>query len=306
MTSESRPGSVGVSASRQRRKAYTAGRRLRRVMASQNVLSKQVATVVRGRWPGRGERWCLAVEDEFAELCIRYQARSVGVMRSRYGLVVDIQTQDGARLVVRASPDPGASAQHLVVIALARLGIGPTVHEFTTTETGSWTILDRIMPGTPIGDMQWRAIDFAAICAALRGLLGQPGPSAALPSVCDWLRDRLEDDELTDLAPGTERPSPQERQRGLAILHDLETSCVAGLCHGDASPWNILLGSDGRMMLVDPRGVAGDVAYDVAVVALKASSFVPLVHSVPRLAAVVGVDADRVEAWAELAAVARV
>src|SRR5205823_11426438 len=130
-------------------------------------------------------------------------------------------------------------------------------------ETGSWTVLDRVKPGTPIGDTRWNAIDTSAIGATLRGLVGQPVPSATLPSVCDWLRDRLQDDELTDLAPGTRRPSAEERQRGIAILRDLETSYVAGLCHGDASPWNLLVGNDGRMMLIDPRGVAGDVAYDI-------------------------------------------
>jgi streptomycin 6-kinase len=226
-------------------------------------------------------------------------------MRSRYGLVVGVRTADGKDLVFRASPDPCGQDQHVVVAALASLGIGPTVHEFATTETGTWTVLDRIKPGTPIGDMPWNAIDIEAIGDVLRCLVGQPVPSTTLPSIFDWLRERLRDDELTDLAPGTERPSLDERHRGLTALRELETSHVAGLCHGDASPWNLLAGNDGRIMLTDPRGVTGDVAYDVAVVALKASPFTPLVHLVPCLAAAVGVDADRVKAWAEVATVAR-
>jgi streptomycin 6-kinase len=275
-------------------------------MGRYDVLPEQVATAVRARWHEQGERWCQTVEQQLADFCTRFHAEPVGVLRSRYGLVVGVRTDDGRDLVFRASPDPHARDQHVVIGALARLGVGPAVYEFATTEAGSWSVLDRVNPGTPIGDMPWNAIDTTAIAATLRSLAGQHVPSATLPSLFDWLRQRFQDDELTDLAPGTGRPSAEERQRGLAILRDLETSHVAGLCHGDASPWNLLVGDGGRVMLIDPRGVTGEVAYDVAVVALKASSFVPLVDSVPHLAASVEVDGDRVEAWAEVAALARV
>jgi streptomycin 6-kinase len=160
--------------------------------------------------------------------------------------------------------------------------------------------------GTPLGDMEPSTMDPESVCAALRSLVGQPVPATDMPTLTGWLRDRLIDDALTDLAPG-QQPAPiAERRAALAILHDLQASGTEGLCHGDASPWNLLLGKDGRTILIDPRGVAGEVEYDLAVTALKFASAMPLAASVPYLARQAGVDHKRVRAWVEVAEVARV
>jgi streptomycin 6-kinase len=84
------------------------------------------------------------------------------------------------------------------------------------------------------------------------------------------------------------------------------SSGVAGLCHGDASPWNLLLSNDRRLMLIDPRGLAGEVAYDLAVVAIKAASVAPPAITAPYLAHQVEADPDRVLAWVSIADAARV
>jgi streptomycin 6-kinase len=78
------------------------------------------------------------------------------------------------------------------------------------------------------------------------------------------------------------------------------------MCHGDVSARNVLTGKGGRLFLVDPRGLSGDAAYDVAVAALKA-----MVRGAPssvasHLANSVGVDPDRVRAWMIVADAARV
>ena len=73
-------------------------------------------------------------------------------MPSRYGLVVEV-TAGGRTLVFRGSPDPAGVHQGRVAVALAGLGVSPTVHQFIETPTGTWTILDRVFSGTPLGDM---------------------------------------------------------------------------------------------------------------------------------------------------------
>jgi streptomycin 6-kinase len=127
-----------------------------------------------------------------------------------------------------------------------------------------------------------------------------------MPALTGWLRSRLTDDGLTDLAPGRQPASLTERQQAQAILDDLEASGVDALCHGDASPWNLLLSDDRPLMLIDPRGVKGEVAFDVAVIALKAVDVVPLAVSTTYLAGKVGVDPERVRAWIQVADAARV
>jgi streptomycin 6-kinase len=51
-------------------------------------------------------------------------------------------------------------------------------------------------------------------------------------------------------------------------------------------------------MLIDPRGVVGDLEYDVAVLSIKAG------FGLRTVAADLRLDADRVLAWAEVATVA--
>lgn len=273
--------------------------------APRRYLAPDVEAAVRLRWPTIGPAWCDRVERELAELCERYSAHPVRVMRSRYGLVVEVSADDRP-LVFRSSPDPAGGHQARVAMKLAELGVGPEVHEYIETDTGSWLVLERIFPGTPLGDADPSQLDLASIATSLSLLAGQPAPGDGLPSLGGWLRQRLLDDALTDLAPG-QAPAPLvERQHALGVLADLEASGSEGLCHGDASPWNLLLGRDGRTVLIDPRGIVGEAAYDMAVVALKARRVVPSTISIRALTKETDISPARVSAWVGVARAARV
>ncbi|WP_203665086.1 aminoglycoside phosphotransferase family protein, partial [Actinocatenispora rupis] len=79
-----------------------------------------------------------------------------------------------------------------------------------------------------------------------------------------------------------------------------------GLCHADASPWNILTGKDERLYLIDPRGITGEVAYDAAIIALKAATRIPVEATARGLDSMLGIDSDRVLSWVLVAVAARV
>jgi streptomycin 6-kinase len=140
----------------------------------------------------------------------------------------------------------------------------------------------------------------------LRPLAGQPVPGAGLPPISDWLRDRLTAEALADVPIGERVASEAERKSALRVLDALVMDEIKGLCHGDASPWNVLTGEEGGFYLVDPRGMAGEVAYDVAVIALKAAAHVPPLTGAAELAEHAGVDPNRACAWVEVASAARV
>jgi len=127
-----------------------------------------------------------------------------------------------------------------------------------------------------------------------------------LPLIHDWLRGRLEADAVTELPPGRDIAPLSQRREALSVLAQLSPDGNDGLCHGDVSARNVLTGKGGRLFLVNPRGLSGDAAYDVAVAALKA-----MVRGAPssvasHLANSVGVDPDRVRAWMIVADAARV
>ncbi|MEW2357890.1 aminoglycoside phosphotransferase family protein [Spirillospora sp. NPDC029432] len=220
---------------------------------------------------------------------------------SRYGLVVEVEA-DTERLVMRSSPDPDALFQAEVSQQLAKLGIGPDIREVIATKSGVWTVAARILPGYTLKN---RPVPVEQLAAALRPLRDQPA-SAHLPTLTAWLSSRLTATEDVDMPSGRTTAPEAERQHAAALLSELAEQPPQTLCHGDTSSKNILMGPAGKLYLIDPRGLSGDIAYDVAVAAWKTTSDDPLQDRAAELARLVGVDTERVQAWLVVAEAARV
>ncbi|MBB2945343.1 streptomycin 6-kinase [Actinoplanes lutulentus] len=274
-------------------------------MTDQFVVPAAVLANVRRRWPETAESWAAQVPVQFRAICERYQAIPREVLSARYGFVVAVDATDGP-LVIRSSPDPHGRDQAAVSVALANLGTAPPVHEAFSDERGTWTVLDRVLPGTPLSQVDPATVDPKALFAPLAAMAAQPPASPDLPSILDWLRDRLENDDLADLRPGTAVAPASERRAALAQLTDLARDHTPALCHGDASSGNILARGRRGWMLIDPRGMTGEHGYDVAVLALRVS----VVRSSPGLVSLIAdltrVDSDRLRAWMKIAQAARV
>ena len=271
----------------------------------QSAIPSNIRDVVNARWPDSGPQWCGRVGDEFRELCARYDATPIAVMQARYGFVVKVNTPSSP-LVLKATPDPDGVQQARAAVALGELSIAPKVHETMVTDTGTWIVMDCVVPGTPWGDLPTDTALIDALGVTLGALRETPPPAAGMPLIHDWLRGRLEDDALTELAPGRDvAPLPQRRE-ALSMLAQLGADGADGLCHGDLSTRNVLREKSGRLFLVDPRGFGGDIAYDVAVAALKATSRGAPRSVASHLADSTGVDPDRVRAWMIVADRARV
>ncbi|MFE0022431.1 phosphotransferase [Amycolatopsis sp. NPDC059021] len=266
----------------------------------------ELARSIRTRWPDRADQWLTAIEPELADLCRRHNATPRRILPARYALVVAATTPE-QRLILRATPDPGASAQTTVAKALADIDVGPAIHEAVTTESGTWTIMDQVTPGTPLADADPTTVTLDELTAPLRAIAAAPDLADDLPHLADWLRRRLTDDHLTDLAPGLTVAPSSERKQALELLDGLSTETASGLCHADVSPWNVLRDSDGNWSLIDPRGLRGQVEYDAAVMSLKISSAIPSISNVNTLIAdSAKFSRDRVSDWEKVARAARV
>lgn len=266
------------------------------------------AVVVRNiqhRWPDVGHDWPRQVQDELRDLCARYRATPRRVLPSRYGFVVAADTIHGG-LVMRASPDPNAPMQAVTASALADLGIAPTVHDVLTTEAGTWTVLDEVRPGIPLADVDPSRVTVDGLAAPLAAMKDRPAPAPDMPSIIGWLRERLEHDHTTDLRPGAEPAAAADRRTALAIIDSLAADATSQLCHADASPWNILASGLEGWMLIDPRGMSGEIAYDAAVLALKLARGRPAASITAQLADAIGLDPERTNAWTFIADAARV
>jgi streptomycin 6-kinase len=260
---------------------------------------------VRQRWPNRAEPWAKQVENELRALCDRYEVVASTVLPARYGLVVAVDTPVGA-LVLRASPDPHGPEQTAVAIALAELGISPKVHQAVSTDHGTWTVLDRVRPGTPLYFADLAVISLESLFAPLAAMRGRPAPRPGMSSITDWLRGRLEDDQLSDLRAGTTVAPEDERAAAVEALAKLTRDLTPGLCHGDASRGNIIASGPDHWKFIDPRGMSGESAYDVAVLANRVVRFRHSANLIQRIAKLSDASPERVSAWMAIAEAARV
>ncbi|WP_433147010.1 phosphotransferase [Actinomadura nitritigenes] len=261
-----------------------------------------VTEAVSRRWPELAPAWLDGAPDELGRLCERFGGRPVRTFQGRYGFVVEVATAHGP-LVLRSTPDPLGMRQAEVSQELSRLDVGPRIYDVLQTPISVWTVAERICPGNSLGG---EGASLEQLAPLFNKMLNQKVANDRIPTLADWLRSRLDDDNLNDLAPGTVQASLRERQRALSVLKDLETGAPNMTCHGDTSSGNILIGPDGRLFLIDPRGVSGDVCYDVAIAAWKTARGGGISSRAANLARTVGVDAERVQAWLEVGRVARV
>jgi streptomycin 6-kinase len=264
-----------------------------------------VARSVWERWPSIAHEWLLNVEGELADLCEAFDAKPTAVLPARYGFVVAADSPQGA-LVMKATPDPNGEVQARTAVTLADIGTGPAVHGIVAKPTGTWIVMDAVVPGTPLAGADISNLNLSALIAPLRTMIGQSAPQIpGMSSIADWLHARLTNADLTDMPPGQEAATLAARQRAVELLRELNSVGGGdGLCHGDTSPRNILADGAHRWLLVDPRGVRGEVEYDVAVLALNTAREAPATAAI--LAREIGVDPIRVQAWATVAKVARV
>lgn len=250
-----------------------------------------LADAVGRRWPERGPQWVGAVERELRDLCGRYASEPEQVLPARYGFVVTAEGA-GGKLVLRASADPNGPSQAKVAAKLGEIAVGPRVHEVINTETGTWTVMERVEPGDSFSDVPPTDSAIDSLVNTLASM-ADATELDGLPQLTDWLRDRLLDDDLQDLPPGR-IPAPRvDRAAALEVVAELSDHPSRGLGHCDLSPGNVLQHRDGHFLVIDPRDLDGDVSYDVAVLALKTPQYGTPDHVASTLARRLSLDTDR-------------
>ncbi|ANY07334.1 aminoglycoside phosphotransferase family protein [Pseudonocardia sp. HH130630-07] len=261
-------------------------------------LRPDVAHAATARWPDRARAWIDALPTELTDVCADLAVTPTGqIFRARFAHVVEATSVTGAHLVLRSSPDHDAVHQAAVLDRLACVDLAPAVHLVRQTQTSTWTAMDAVTPGTSLAEDEPNPADLEAVAIKLRTLLDQPGAPKA-PSIIPWLRGRLIDPPIDNQPPHRGPAAPADRRAAIAVLDQLDNGASDRLCHADLSPPNVLRGHS-RLWVIDPRGMNGEAAYDVAVLALKLSDdqFDTTRPHARSIAITSGADADRAEAW---------
>lgn len=248
----------------------------------------EVAAAAKRRWPDSD--WDSAAQ---AESVLAAGFIPVTVIPARFGVVCMGEFR-GFAAVAKLDADPAAPAVEQASRDLAHAGAAP---EMLFSDTAGATITKQVVPGYTARVERPKI----SLLAVTLGRIASCPLRAEAQRLSDFLRPRLAAGFDSDVSSSSEAPTATERKRALSILDELEDGTSATV-HGDVSAGNVLFDGS-QWLLIDPRGVAGDWHYDVAVVAhkLRVSP-----EELTVLCDVAGACQERVECWRAVAAAARV
>ncbi len=123
-------------------------------------------------------------------------------------------------------------------------------------------LLERLTPGTPLSTLADDAEATQIAATVMRRLWRTPPPHHAFPTLADWAAGLSTYRERYPDAGPIPAPLLSKAERLMAdLLHSAEASNVL---HGDLHHFNILAAGPAQWVAIDPKGVGGEPAYEVA------------------------------------------
>jgi len=240
-----------------------------------------------------GRRWCNAAPAVTERLIETWELRPGAVLQgATHAFVLACMRTDGSPAVLKlpfVDDENRAEAD-----ALRLYGGDGAVRLLDHDPACGALLLERLVPGTPLLDLPDRlqALDIA--CGLLRRLRRPPPKAHRFPLLRDlaaaWARD---------FATIGREPFGQAaaRARELGAWSGEEV-----VVNRDAHLGNMLSAGREPWLLIDPKPVVGDPAFDGAFLLLR-NLDAPMLDPVERIARSLAVDADHLRGWALLRAV---
>ena len=192
------------------------------------------------------ERWSLKLGQPFANLS--------------YNLVIPAVGSDGAELVLKLGVPCPELLNEAAALDLFQ-GIG-AVRLLDHDAARGILLMERVVPGTPIYEMQSDPEATRTAASLMRKLWRPASPNHRLPTLAVWFRAF---ERLRDSFGGGTGPFPAQlidkTERTFAELNASTDSNV--ILHGDLHHENILLSAQRGWLAIDPKGICGDPGYDV-------------------------------------------
>lgn len=252
------------------------------------------------RFGGAVEAWFDELPDVLVALARRWQLQlGSQIPRGSVSVVFRCRTAGGQAAVLKASPDRKRLADEAAALDAWHTGHTPAVLAFD--ERLGALLIEAIEPGTPLDvSSTYPALD--RVAELLRFLHANGAVNPSYPTVGQRVAYLFDSSaslyrrhpELAALI----RPQLYERGRRLATELAVDGS-PSVLLHGDLTPSNILDGGAERgLVAIDPAPCLGDAAFDAVDLILWQAEDVQVVEArAQRLAAVIGMDAERLLGW---------
>lgn len=192
------------------------------------------------------ERWSLELDQPFDNLS--------------YNLVIPGRDADGAAIVLKV----GVPCRELLTEAAALElfgGVG-AMRLLAHDAARGILLMERICPGTPIGETQGEAEVTHAAAALMRRLWRTPPSNHPFPSLTVWFRAF---EQLRQRFNGGSGPFPPDliarAEHELALL--IASAEPDVILHGDFHHTNLLFSAGDGWVAIDPKGICGDRGYEI-------------------------------------------
>ncbi|KAB8197356.1 phosphotransferase [Nonomuraea phyllanthi] len=253
-----------------------------------------------------GAAWLAELPAIVEELLGRWGCVPDGeVMHGGVGIIVPVRRRDGLAAALKVSfPHPGNVHEP---DAFAAWGGRGAVQLYERDDARFAMLLERAGTAT-LAEVE-DGDEVLALAGRISRRLAVPAPPG-LPRLRDRA-DAWEEELRKDAAELAHGLPPYVLDAAVATVQELGRAQPDTLIHGDLHPENILRADREPWLAVDPKGYAGDPAYDGgtllksrALALLEADDLRKALHrALDVFAEAAGVDRERAERWAQLHAV---
>lgn len=225
-------------------------------------LPNHFAKTIAGVLGDVGQEWLDQFPQILAAVAERYELTLGDPFALSYNYVCAATTRDDTPVVLKLSP-PYAEFKH-EVNALRHYDVRGSVQVLDVDLELRAVILERVAPGDPLRTLALRDDDLAThIAVEVMQNLWKPLPAHhTFPTIADWSQG-LQD--LREQYDGSTGPMPTHLvERAEAIYRELLVDAPpAVLLHGDLHHDNILSATRTPYLAIDPKGLAGEPAYEI-------------------------------------------
>ena len=255
---------------------------------------------VSSMWGAEGESWLRALPEILARVCRKWNLESVSAVSGlSFHFVARVRRADGNPAVVKI----GYDKQQILREArwLSHLGGHGSVHLFASEPDLGALLIEELSPGTelPVADDEEAT---RVIAALIRRVTRTAGPVPAFPTVADWFGDLGGYLERLGGRGPIDAGLVGAAERTWRKLNS--TATEVRLLHGDLHHGNVLAAEREPWLVIDPKGVVGDPAYEPAVMLWNSHAGVGARDAADRLAARLDIlaemlchDRRRMAAW---------
>jgi streptomycin 6-kinase len=228
---------------------------------SQSIIANDLRRTVERVHGASGRQWLLLLPALLSESCARWSLKLEQPFRNlSYNLVIPGSMSDGTEIVLKLGvPCPELTTE---AAALGLFDGAGVVRLLDHDATHGVLLLERVVPGRPLHELQEDAEATRTAAKLMRRLWRTPPADHAFPTLATWfsaferLRKRFDG--------GCGQFSPSLITKAGNTFTWLNASSERDVVlHGDLHHDNILFSVKSGWVAVDPKGITGDPGYDV-------------------------------------------